>query len=250
MATYYRHLLISTAKSDWTSKIEFDPHPDSLGGLAAKVKAVSSQKGSNLRDPFAPTLITNSSFSPEGAEASAYVFPSNLYIPRIPATTEEVTTLIRDFLLPPNPFTTATSGTRFEGIRKVRETVVLICSHTSRDMRCGVLAPLLKSQFEKVLLERGMLLTAGDEARGEYEGRVRVGFTSHLSGHKFAGNVIVYLPPLLEEGGSGAGLGVWYGRVEPRHVEGIVEETVRGRRVVGELCRGVVGGRDEERVEI
>lgn len=218
MAKYHRHLLISTGKSDWASRIELDD-----GGLAAQVKAVTSLKGGNLRDPFAPTLITNSSFAGPGA----YVFPSGLYIPHIAPTTPAITALIRDFLLPrlaplqPLP----------PGVRKLRETVVLICSHASRDTRCGTLAPLLKTQFDTVLAARNVLLTPQHEARGEYEGRVNVGFTSHLSGHKFAGNVIVYLP---------AGLGVWYGRVEPKHVEGIVDETVLGGRVVGELCRGVV----------
>lgn len=243
MAKYYRHILISTGKSDWASKIDTDPAPctgEDPGGLAAKVKAVSSQKGANLRDPFAPTLITNSSFAP-GA-GSAYVFPSGVYIPHIPPTTTSITSLIRQFLLPtavPAPVPAELSG--FESVRKVRETVVLICSHMSRDSRCGALAPLLRAQFERILDMRDVLLTPEHEARGEYEGRVRVGFTSHLSGHKFAGNVIVYLPSTLE--GDGTGLGVWYGRVEPKHVEGIVEETVLGRRVVGELCRGVVGGR-------
>lgn len=235
MANYYRHILISTGKSDWASKIDTDPTgEEEPGGLAAQLKAVSSQKGANLRDPFAPTLITNSSFPP--GKGGAYVFPSGVYIPHIPPTTASITALIRRFLLPD---VVPVSG--FEDVRKVRETVVLICSHMSRDSRCGALAPPLRAQFEKVLGVRGVLLTSEQEARGEYEGRVRVGFTSHLSGHKFAGNVIVYLPSILE--GGGTGLGVWYGRVEPKHVEGIVEETVLGRRVIGELCRGVVGGR-------
>ena len=41
-----------------------------------------------------------------------------------------------------------------------------------------------------------------------------------------------------------AGKGVWYGRVEPRHVWGIVEETVKGGRVVEELLRGVHMGEE------
>jgi (2Fe-2S) ferredoxin len=37
-----------------------------------------------------------------------------------------------------------------------------------------------------------------------------------------------------------AGHAIWYGRVEPRHVEGILRETVLGGRVIKELVRGVV----------
>ena len=35
-----------------------------------------------------------------------------------------------------------------------------------------------------------------------------------------------------------AGSAIWYGRVEPKHVEGIVNETVLGGRVIKELWRG------------
>ncbi|KAL7274138.1 Altered inheritance of mitochondria protein 32 [Rhizina undulata] len=308
MANYYRHCLISTGKNDWNSKIEFDVplHGGEAGGLAAKLKEVSARKGGNLRDPFAPTLTTNSSFRPSPsptaaptplyAHGSAYIFPSNYYIPYIPLPSPPmepsdtahtyIASLIRGFLLPSTanpPQIIAQHRSHFPGVRRVTETVVLICSHHSRDPRCGIMAPVLKSQFEKILSDRGILLTPIDEAACNFRGKVRVGYTSHMSGHKFAGNVIVYLPPspftdpeipkmkpVTSETGPGfelrpeeerelssaaewegqietkdeeerGGVGVWYGRVEPKHVQGIVEETVVGRRLMLDLCRGVVG---------
>ena len=97
-----------------------------------------------------------------------------------------------------------------------------------------------------------------------------VGLVSHIGGHKWAGNVIIYFPssysppaasprqdsdpnddatatgPTTGKMGSDAnqlsalaGKGVWYGRVEPRHVEGLATETILKGRVVEELCRGV-----------
>ena len=126
---------------------------------------------------------------------------------------------------------------------------------------------------------------AGQEEKGTEVGkstmRARVELCSHIGGHKFAGNVIVYIPRGFgagdhpshhgastgrteaeyrearggaeyearggaaegaKSGSALGGLGIWYGRVEPRHVEGLVRETVVGGRVVGELCRGVVWG--------
>ena len=68
---------------------------------------------------------------------------------------------------------------------------------------------------------------------------------SHIGGHAFAGNVIIYFPkrwkpnPGKDDASPLAGKGVWYGRVEPRHVWGIVEETVMGGRIIEELLRGV-----------
>jgi (2Fe-2S) ferredoxin len=70
----------------------------------------------------------------------------------------------------------------------------------------------------------------------------RVGLISHIGGHKFAGNVILYFPPGLK-GKDGnrhalAGCGIWYGRVEPRHVDGILKETLGNGKVVEEMFRG------------
>ena len=80
------------------------------------------------------------------------------------------------------------------------------------------------------------------EAEG-YTPTARVGLISHIGGHKWAGNVILYFPPLSpgsqEQWAALAGKGVWYGRVEPRHVEGIVRQTLRGGRLIRELLRGV-----------
>ncbi|KAG0640216.1 Sucrase/ferredoxin-like-domain-containing protein [Tuber brumale] len=233
MANYYRHLLVCTGRSDWASKIELDV-AEPGGGLAGKIKELTAMRGGarrDLRDPFAPTLVTNSSFEREPGVgeglgvASAYIFPSGLYLPKIPVGDESVVELVRGFLLPDG----GDVGSTLES-RKVLESVVLICSHNSRDTRCGLVAGPLKRQFERELAEKGILL-GGHEGEKGGVGKVRVGFTSHLGGHKFAGNVVVYRPD---------GLGVWYGRVEPKHVTGIVAETILNGRVVGELCRGVV----------
>ena len=72
---------------------------------------------------------------------------------------------------------------------------------------------------------------------------VSVDLISHIGGHKWAGNVIVYFPreyrPVAGSHFPLAGRGVWYGRVGPQHVEGIVKETLLGGRVVKDLLRGV-----------
>lgn len=233
MANYYRHLLVCTGRSDWASKIELDV-AEPGGGLTGRIKELTAMRGGgrkDLRDPFAPTLVTNSSFEREpGVEAgqgiaSAYIFPSGVYLPNIPLEDEGVVELVRKFLLPGGEDVESTLETR-----EVVETVVLICSHNSRDTRCGRVAGPLRRQFEKELAEKEILLKGYEDEKGRV-GKVRVGFTSHLSGHKFAGNVVVYRPN---------GLGVWYGRVQPKHVTGIVAETILNGRVVGELCRGVV----------
>jgi len=65
----------------------------------------------------------------------------------------------------------------------------------------------------------------------EHGKRALVLKTSHIGGHKFAGNVIIYWP---------SGSSVWYGRVSPKEVTAVVDETVLGGRVIPELLRAGV----------
>ena len=100
---------------------------------------------------------------------------------------------------------------------------VLVCGHGGRDQRCGILGPILQSAFQQELSKRNIA--------------ANVAQISHIGGHKYAGNVIVYIPPSMQ-GNALRGGGIWYGRVGPEQVEGIVEETIIKGRVVGDLLRG------------
>ena len=140
------------------------------------------------------------------------------------------------------------------GVRDVKEVLVLICGHGGRDVRCGITGPILRDQFEVCLPEKGlrilkdpMDIAHGDEAAvlpspASDEPTARVALISHIGGHKFAGNVIIYIPPGMKTADGKkhalAGCGIWYGRVEPKHIEGIVQETVVGGRVIEDLFRG------------
>lgn len=128
-------------------------------------------------------------------------------------------------------------------VSPVSQPIVLICGHMGRDKRCGIYGPILLEQFNKHLPP-----TANPTAT----------LVSHIGGHRFAGNVIIYIPPDFPPAlgrfapSSGdmvnkeknlvphklAGSGIWYGRVEPESVEQIVNETILGGRIVGNHFRG------------
>lgn len=129
----------------------------------------------------------------------------------------------------------------------------MICGHGNRDSRCGILGPILQAEFEDKLAGQNIdvlkdppVLDAAETMPGVhgYKPVARVGQISHVGGHKFAGNVIVYIPPSFTANGL-SGKGVWYGRVEPKHVEGIVAKTVLQGKVLKELFRGGVGPEGE-----
>ncbi|KAG9501170.1 hypothetical protein J7337_006854 [Fusarium musae] len=115
------------------------------------------------------------------------------------------------------------------------------------------MAPVLQTEFEDKLEMEGfdvlhgpVQVNLGDKQGiqgeiGEGKTTARVGLISHIGGHKFAGNVIIYLPPDLKMGDAPhplAGCGIWYGRVDPKNVEGIVKETILKGNVVADMFRG------------
>lgn len=91
---------------------------------------------------------------------------------------------------------------------------VFICSHTTRDKRCGVTAPILRSLFEKRLKKNGLYRDNSDFRPNG----CNVQYINHVGGHKFAGNVQLYLKPSRTL--------VWLGRVKPQHVHDIVDQLV------------------------
>ena len=135
---------------------------------------------------------------------------------------------------------------------------ILICGHGSRDTRCGILGPILRAEFNSCI--RGDDALPYDWSEHDFwpsapsgsafqrlepispVHKTRVALTSHVGGHAFAGNVIIYLPKMFKlsngETSPLGGMGIWYGRVEPRHVQGIVEETIKKGVVIEDLLRG------------
>ncbi|KDR83365.1 hypothetical protein GALMADRAFT_235463 [Galerina marginata CBS 339.88] len=135
--------------------------------------------------------------------------------------------------------------------------VILLCSHKKRDNRCGIAAPKLEHALIKSLEAQGWdadtqlehpQLTMGlpledlnvtPEKRDENiaaqlkqssdSKRALIVKVSHVGGHKYAGNCIIYTP---------AGSGIWYGRVTPHDVDSIVINTIVNGLVLPPLLRG------------
>ena len=207
---------------------------------------------------------------------AVHVYPQNISVSNIPRTSEGHEQFAEMFLASPEQIArlskASNGGQEIPGARPEEQkenhlqcvpiptASILICGHNSRDTRCGILGPLLETEFKKHISDPSNLPrihTSDDDEIGTQQHiqknsnqpHATVALISHIGGHKFAGNVVIYFPRTWRgvggrERSSLAGKGVWYGRVEPRHVWGIVEETVKGGRVVEELCRGVHVGEE------
>lgn len=100
------------------------------------------------------------------------------------------------------------------------EYVILLCSHRRRDARCGITAPLIKRELERHLRPLGLYRDANDERSGG----AGIYFVSHVGGHKYAANVLIYRKQAQQM--------IWLARVKPEHCEGIVRHTVMQGKVV------------------
>jgi hypothetical protein len=151
--------------------------------------------------------------------------------------------------------------------------LILLCSQKTRDARCGQSAPLLRREFERHLRPLGLYRDVHDTRPGG----VGIYFISHVGGHKYSANVMVYRRKGIERlAGLFAGLGlasgtgsgtstpvslgtdvnetenegavqaIWLARVRPEDCEGIVKFTVLQGKVV-KPERQLRGGFDRER---
>jgi (2Fe-2S) ferredoxin len=128
--------------------------------------------------------------------------------------------------------------------------LILLCSQKTRDARCGQSAPLLRREFERHLRPLGLHRDLHDERPGG----VGIYFISHVGGHKFSANVMIYRKDGTSgstidqsrpkettesslEGSEVSNIGqaaqcIWLARVRPEDCENIVRYTVLQGKVV------------------
>uniref|UniRef100_A0A3Q7FCH5 Reverse transcriptase zinc-binding domain-containing protein n=1 Tax=Solanum lycopersicum TaxID=4081 RepID=A0A3Q7FCH5_SOLLC len=106
---------------------------------------------------------------------------------------------------------------------------IFVCCHGSRDRRCGVCGPAIVSRLLEEIESNGL------------QGKVSVSPCSHIGGHKFAGNMIIYGRNTHKEVS-----GHWYGYVTPDDVPQLLEQHVAKGEIVDWLWRGQMGLSEDE----
>ncbi|KDE06888.1 hypothetical protein MVLG_02776 [Microbotryum lychnidis-dioicae p1A1 Lamole] len=233
--------------------------------LKASTSAVApdSTETAEVVEPPRLSILTGSflSNSHEDDDHSVIVLPDFKIVHHVSAKASSVKAFVGSHLHPsvPRPGLSSLTSSKTRSYPLPYRALVLICSHKRRDKRCHIAAPLLINQFHHHLAEhdlemdeRGDSLGSSDERPLEAwpleereskmdealkgvrigEGRVGVFKCSHIGGHRYAGNVIIYLPN---------GTSIWYGRVTPRDVGAIVQTTLIEGKVIPELLRGGLG---------
>lgn len=93
------------------------------------------------------------------------------------------------------------------------QSYIFLCSHKTRDKRCGITAPIMKREMEVHLRDLGLIRDHGDHRPGG----IKVAFINHVGGHKFSANVLIY---------SKTGKNIWLARCKPQNVKPIIDECI------------------------
>ncbi|KAL8948779.1 MAG: hypothetical protein Q9222_005058 [Ikaeria aurantiellina] len=227
------HMLVATGKTDWVRDVS-----DEKGSVMEAVRdcGVEPSNGHINSAPTSTTPLPSANPSSESPQVQEVVSDS------IPASQPNVPGQ------PPapgisSPFTPRPCPHKY---------LILLCSQKTRDARCGQSAPLLRREFERHLRPLGLYRDLHDERPGG----VGIYFISHVGGHKFSANLMIYRRASTTVNGDtsnheGMGMGeggqcIWLARVRPEHCEGIVKYTVLQGKVV-KPERQLRGGFDRER---
>lgn len=199
-----KHILIATGKSDWahglgdeagsltTVLADWSPKAD-VGRVIVSNSSLSVPAGyfeeTDYDKRLSNILVLPTMYEAQGVSLKASESVAN-FLSTIAKPEHDGATSILDEI----------DGAKI--VHKGHKAVILLCSHRTRDKRCGVTAPILKKELELNLREHDLLRDANDNRPGG----VPVIYVSHVGGHKFAGNVIIYRD---------TGEGIWMGLVEP-----------------------------------
>ncbi|PBP27878.1 sucrase/ferredoxin domain containing protein [Diplocarpon rosae] len=253
------HVLVATGKADWVRDVA-----DEKGSLMEAIEKKADAKITNGRLMLSASNIPTQNRSSDYAEPTTVLLPAFIIIENV--TPKSVNTLITQYInnaptnttplgpfsIPPSlpdPLPTAEQMTSRPSPHRA---LILLCSQKTRDARCGQSAPLLRKEMERHLRSYGLYRDLDDERPGG----VGIYFISHVGGHKYSANVMIYrkanafgldkiergklageayLPPQKpspDEAHEGAAQCMWIARVRPEDCEGIIKYTVLQGKLV------------------
>ncbi|KAJ5111238.1 hypothetical protein N7532_001773 [Penicillium argentinense] len=214
------HVLVATGQSDWKEKVEQEK------GSLMEAFDKPSVKSNLGRIMVSATNIKplEDGDNPENSDGrtTVLILPSFTFVDSV--SQPDVPDLVHQFI---NNSTDEKDGTGAVSSKAGMSTrpceldyVILLCSHRRRDARCGITAPLIKRELERHLRPLGLDRDVDDSRPGG----AGIFFVSHVGGHKFSANVLVYRKRDQQM--------IWLARVRPEHCEGIVKYTILEGKVV------------------
>ncbi|KAM7250302.1 hypothetical protein ACFE04_022185 [Oxalis oulophora] len=213
---YERHVFLCYKNpSVWPTRIEaseFDRLPRLLSA------AVSARKNHMKKETR--LTICEGHDGTETSNGDVLIFPDMIRYRRL--THFDVDTFVEEVLVKEGEWLPGTP-------EALKGSYVFVCSHGSRDRRCGVCGPPLVNKFREEIELRSLC------------DKVSVRPCSHVGGHKYAGNVLIFGSNV-----TGEVTGHWYGYVTPDDVTTLLEQHIGKGQIVDWLWRGQMSLSEEE----
>ncbi len=201
---YQRHVFVCTGSTDWPAHIEAD------GGfcqdLAGAIAAAALPQVVKLNACDEPS---------RGHGYDLLVFPDMVRYLGVEST--DIPVFVAECL----------AGSQ-AGARLAYEPIsgrhLFVCVHQARDPRCGGCGPALAASLTRELAEH------------QLSAAVHVHRTSHVGGHQFAANLLIY------PGGD------WYGHLQASDAPALINQHVLAGQIIPPLWRGRMGLQPSEQV--
>jgi (2Fe-2S) ferredoxin len=204
---YERHLFVCTGHADWPERIEHD------GGFLQILAETIGFYALDMPLKVKMTACTDPGLSDNGYDIM--VFPD--MVRYVGLETADLETFVIDHLVG-NKVSSSLHHQPLTGHH------LFVCIHGRRDERCGQCGPPLTARLAVELKQR------------QLESAVTLHQTSHVGGHAYAGNLLIY------PGGD------WYGYVTPENVSDLIEQHLIEGKIVRELWRGRMGMAPEAQI--
>ncbi|ODV64183.1 Apd1p ASCRUDRAFT_19300, partial [Ascoidea rubescens DSM 1968] len=101
---------------------------------------------------------------------------------------------------------------------------IFLCSHKTRDKRCGITAPIIKKEINLYLKELDLYRSSNDDRPGG----INVYYVNHVGGHKFAANMLIF---------NKTGEIIWLGKLIPKNVRPVIDQSVLNGKIFPEFLR-------------
>ncbi|KAK9272871.1 hypothetical protein L1049_003250 [Liquidambar formosana] len=213
---YDRHVFLCYKNPEsWASRVD-----ESVSDLLPKL--LSSALKARKDDITVKTKLTicEGGDGTEFSDGDVLIFPEMIRCRGLKDT--DVDSFVEDVLVNGKPWAS--------GVQEVLTgSHIFVCAHGTRDRRCGVCGPVLIEKLKGDIEVRGL------------KDQVFVSPCSHVGGHKYAGNLIIFSPDA-----EGKVSGHWYGYVTPNDVPEMLDQHIGKGEIIERLWRGQMGAAGEE----
>ncbi|KAL4428267.1 hypothetical protein ABPG75_002356 [Micractinium tetrahymenae] len=187
----------ATGEAWWPESVDKEP---AIEAVNAAIKAAGERVDGKVKvtafDSLAPARVAPGT-------ADALVFPAGVRLTGLPL--EQL----------PAAVVAALAGEPVPQGQQVSGTTLFVCCHARRDKRCGHIGPALAARLAE--------LAAGRQGPG---GAISVLKTSHIGGHKYAGNVLVYSRGQSTDGD-------WFGGLNAQNAEAFLQALLAAKAPSG-----------------